>query len=1482
MFARRLVLSGLVVAVAIVVAALLIVKFVLLGSSPAQASFTTLSVISGTVEVRDEGAGDFRPAEDGETLDVGDRVRTGADSRALITFFEGSTLEMEPETEVTMERLEGQEEGGFFTQIGQSLGVTWHRVVEFTDPRSAYEVDTPSAVAAVRGTLFQAGVGAFDVFAGKLAVHAHGVEKIVDAGMSTQVTPGGPPLDPFQSPPPPSTLELELNSAAIFLAVTPNSTGAGLMLQPGGGPDHYSAYPINQEPGTTATGPGEEPQVVLFRRVVDGTYEVFLFGIANGTYGLDVTGRANDRIVCQGHVEGSIEEGERWLISIAIDGEDGLIQGCDIGDPQRTSRDPGIALVLRESLGGRYWLPRPFVAAPSPTRTATTVPTPSPTPAATPTIVPQVLSMVVAPTFTPPPPPMLTPAPTPTSLPPAPKLTVTKVVEGQGEVGDFTLRIDGEGVSSGVTYLVSPGAHVVSEDDPGPGYSSVIGGDCDGAGNVTMAAGQDKECTITNTAGPGSIEVVKDVIGDVPDSDWEFTGPSGSFSLPAEGGQQTFSGLAAGQYTIGETTKDGYAAAVSCSPGGETGSDSVTVDLDPGESVICTFINSGLPGSITVVKNVAGVSPYSEWEFTGTSPIEEFTLPAAGGDETFSDLEAGEYTISEITKDAYAASVSCSPGGETGSNSVSVNLGVDESIICTFTNTALPGSIKVVKKVVGEVPSSGWGFTGTSPIGKFTLAAGGGEQTLSGLKAGRYTIIETINDSYLTSVSCSPGGEAGKGSVSVGLDPGESVTCTFTNTFSSADFVVNKDFVPDSGASVSVSLSCTSGTVVTTPLQASEGAPAVFTVKRYEGDPMCTASESPIPAGYDSTGTCAASLSVGECTITNTLRSHQFTVKKDFVPNSGASVSVSLGCTSGAVSPASGSASEGSPAVFTVTGYEGNATCTATESPVPTGYDSSGTCAASLSVGECTITNTLRSHQFTVKKDFVPNSAASVSVSLGCTSGAVSPAGGSASEGSPAVFTVTGYEGNPTCTATESPVPTGYDSSGKCGAALVGGGECTITNTLRSHQFTVKKDFVPNSGASVSVSLGCTSGVVSPASGSASEASPVVFTVTGYEGNPTCTATESPVPTGYDSSGACGASLSVGECTITNTLRSHQFTVKKDFVPNSGASITVSLTCSSGTVLSAPLQASEAAPAVFTVQGFASGTTCTASETVPSGYSADQSDCLNVGLVSDAVCTIRNTSLRKPVDVMLVIDRSGSMGDPPVPIADVKAAAKALVDKLDPNVDQVGLVSYADSATLDHELAGGESGFGEVKGAIDGLSTGGYTNIGDGVLDAQTELNNHGRPDAVPVMVVLTDGIANRQNKPPPEHRCTEWPSFETGCTQFARSEAEAAKAQGTVIFTVGLNLAWSGHPEAGALARSILRDMATQPWSDYYFETGSPGDLVGIFEQIAGIITNMVTSAETVGGGSDGSDPLAAALALAATAPMVAVISISRLRRRR
>ncbi len=133
---------------------------------------------------------------------------------------------------------------------------------------------------------------------------------------------------------------------------------------------------------------------------------------------------------------------------------------------------------------------------------------------------------------------------------------------------------------------------------------------------INLQPGEDVTCTFTNTAEPGSITIVKEVVGQVPGSDWDYTGDLDVFTLPAAGGQTTFDPLAAGDYTVNETAKTGYSQAVVCDSG-ETGMGSVTVSLQPGEDVICTFTNTADPGSITIVKEVVGQVPGSDWDYTG-------------------------------------------------------------------------------------------------------------------------------------------------------------------------------------------------------------------------------------------------------------------------------------------------------------------------------------------------------------------------------------------------------------------------------------------------------------------------------------------------------------------------------------------------------------------------------------------------------------------------------------------------------------------------------------------------------------------------------------------------------------------------------------------------------------------------------------------------------------------------------------------------
>ena len=141
-----------------------------------------------------------------------------------------------------------------------------------------------------------------------------------------------------------------------------------------------------------------------------------------------------------------------------------------------------------------------------------------------------------------------------------------------------------------------------------------------------------------------------------------------------------------------------------------------------------------------------------------------------------------------------------------------------------------------------------------------------------------------------------------------------------------------------------------------------------------------------------------------------------------------------------------------------------------------------------------------------------------------------------------------------------------------------------------------------------------------------------------------------------------------------------------------------------------------------------------------------------------------------PVDSMIVLDISGSIGQGGV-LDEGILSAKEVIDRLDPNVDRVGLSLFAENATLQIGLT---NDFDAVKAYIDAVTTESWTNVGDGILKAREELVSNGRPDARKDIVIITDGLVNR-------------PVFWTIGKAYAISQANAAKAGGIIIYTVGL-----------------------------------------------------------------------------------------------
>lgn len=194
---RRSLVAGGAAATAVALAA----AYVLATAGPATARpFATLDVLQGDAEVQTASATAFHQAIDGETLHEGDTVRT-EHGRVEIEYFDGSVTRLDHETTFTLTELASTPED---TQITgeHASGSTFNRVVELTGSESRFDVETPSAIASVRGTTFFTqidpdGSGLLGVLDGELLVTGEAGEARLIAGRGVTVTAGGDVSVPF-------------------------------------------------------------------------------------------------------------------------------------------------------------------------------------------------------------------------------------------------------------------------------------------------------------------------------------------------------------------------------------------------------------------------------------------------------------------------------------------------------------------------------------------------------------------------------------------------------------------------------------------------------------------------------------------------------------------------------------------------------------------------------------------------------------------------------------------------------------------------------------------------------------------------------------------------------------------------------------------------------------------------------------------------------------------------------------------------------------------------------------------------------------------------------------------------------------------------------------------------------------------------------------------------------------------------------------
>jgi len=122
------------------------------GPALAQTAAGSFSSVSGQVQIQRAGA--IVGAASGVGVNVGDRIVTGASGHAVIMLNDQSRLELGPVSSITLDEFTVTG-GAATTRVGLFSGVL-RSLVNVTSGGAAanYQVHTPNAVAAVRGTKF--------------------------------------------------------------------------------------------------------------------------------------------------------------------------------------------------------------------------------------------------------------------------------------------------------------------------------------------------------------------------------------------------------------------------------------------------------------------------------------------------------------------------------------------------------------------------------------------------------------------------------------------------------------------------------------------------------------------------------------------------------------------------------------------------------------------------------------------------------------------------------------------------------------------------------------------------------------------------------------------------------------------------------------------------------------------------------------------------------------------------------------------------------------------------------------------------------------------------------------------------------------------------------------------------------------------------------------------------------------------------------
>jgi hypothetical protein len=246
-------------------------------------------------------------------LAIGDRVLTGPEARALLTFLDGTTVTVEPESEVRIAAAEVTDSGSSVS-IQILAGTVWGRVSGLFDRGSTVTLESNTATGVVKDGL----TGAQQNPDGSFVCWVRGAEMLVtgkqgqpplllQSDQATTVQPGATPA-PRAFAVNQSVLRVSTGTGVLPLVLMPDRARVAGFVSPG--------IEVNQVFGSF-TGETGDARVVELPAGQPGPYTLVLEGRGDGPFQVTVAGLFQGNEVYRQTHTGPLRRGERLATQVS-------------------------------------------------------------------------------------------------------------------------------------------------------------------------------------------------------------------------------------------------------------------------------------------------------------------------------------------------------------------------------------------------------------------------------------------------------------------------------------------------------------------------------------------------------------------------------------------------------------------------------------------------------------------------------------------------------------------------------------------------------------------------------------------------------------------------------------------------------------------------------------------------------------------------------------------------------------------------------------------------------------------------------------------------------------------------------------------------------------------------------------------------------------------------------------------------------------